>query len=93
MNPDQSKRFFRTRPPTGVAAMNTHTHAIDRLASRWPLASVSASVMWEEVERGAGIDDFRVDNTPPRIRSVGDLWAPLLIARGRFRLDRLFLRR
>ncbi len=57
-----------------------------------PLATVSAPVTWEEVERGVGTDEFRIDNMPARIRSIGDLWAPLLAARGRFRLDRLFKR-
>jgi bifunctional non-homologous end joining protein LigD len=54
-----------------------------------PRASVSAPVTWEEVERGFGIDDFRVDNVPARVASLGDLWKPMLATRGRFRLDRL----
>jgi bifunctional non-homologous end joining protein LigD len=54
-----------------------------------PRASASAPVTWEEVEGGVRIEDFRLDNMPERIRRVGDLWAPLLAARGRVRLDRL----
>ena len=54
-----------------------------------PRASVSAPVTWDEVERGFDIDDFRVDNVPVRVARVGDLWQPMLAARGRFRLDRL----
>ncbi len=54
-----------------------------------PRASVSAPVTWDEVERGFDIDDFRVDNVPARVARVGDLWKPMLAARGRFRLDRL----
>jgi bifunctional non-homologous end joining protein LigD len=54
-----------------------------------PLATVSAPLTWAELERGAGIDDFRIDNMPKRIAKLGDLWAPLLAKRGRFDLDRL----
>jgi bifunctional non-homologous end joining protein LigD len=46
-------------------------------------------VTWDEVERGFGIDDFRVDNVPARLAKIGDLWKPMLAGRGRFRLDRL----
>jgi bifunctional non-homologous end joining protein LigD len=54
-----------------------------------PRAPVSAPVTWREIERGVEIDDFRVDNVPARLAKVGDLWAPLLAARGRFRLETL----
>jgi len=54
-----------------------------------PRASVSAPLTWEELENGASIDDFRIDNMPERLRSIGDLWAPLLAANGRFDLTRL----
>ena len=54
-----------------------------------PRATVSVPVTWDEVERGVAIEDFRIDNVPARIARVGDLWKPLLSARGRFRLDRL----
>jgi bifunctional non-homologous end joining protein LigD len=54
-----------------------------------PLATVSAPVTWEEIEDGAGIDDFRIDNMRERIAEVGDLWAPLLAERGRFDLQPL----
>jgi bifunctional non-homologous end joining protein LigD len=50
-------------------------------------ASVSTPVAWPEVERGFEIDDFRLDNVPSRVRRLGDLWKPLLTARGRFRLE------
>ena len=53
-----------------------------------PRASVSAPVTWKELERGAEVDDFRLDNMPQRIRSIGDLWKPLLERRGRFDLAR-----
>jgi bifunctional non-homologous end joining protein LigD len=52
-------------------------------------ATVSTPVTWAEVERGIRLGDFRIDNVPDRVRRRGDLWAPLLAARGRFRLERL----
>ncbi|HEX6616264.1 MAG TPA: non-homologous end-joining DNA ligase [Gemmatimonadales bacterium] len=51
------------------------------------LATVSTPVTWAEVERGFAIEDFRMDNVPARVRRLGDLWKPLLAARGRFRLE------
>jgi bifunctional non-homologous end joining protein LigD len=54
-----------------------------------PNASVSTPVTWEELERGAAIDDFRLDNVPARVAALGDLWAPLAAPRGRFRLEPL----
>jgi bifunctional non-homologous end joining protein LigD len=50
-------------------------------------ATVSTPVTWREVERGVETDDFRIDNVPARVRRLGDLWKPLLAARGRFRLE------
>jgi bifunctional non-homologous end joining protein LigD len=52
-------------------------------------ASVSTPVTWNEVERGIKIEDFRMDNVPERVRRPGDLWKPLLLKSGRFRLERL----
>jgi bifunctional non-homologous end joining protein LigD len=53
-----------------------------------PRASVSTPLTWKEVEAGTAIDDFRLDNVRARIRRVGDLWKPLLMARGRTDLGR-----
>ncbi len=50
-----------------------------------PDATVSTPVTWREVERGIAIDDFTIRNVPKRIEK-GDLWKPLLAARGRFDL-------
>jgi bifunctional non-homologous end joining protein LigD len=50
-------------------------------------ASVSTPVTWREVERGVEMEDFRLDNVPSRVGRLGDLWKPLLAARGRFRLE------
>jgi len=49
---------------------------------------VSTPLTWAEVERGIALEDFRIDNVPGRVRRRGDLWAPLLAARGRFDLGR-----
>jgi len=50
-------------------------------------ATVSTPITWREVERGVETEDFRLDNVPARVRRLGDLWRPLLAARGRFRLE------
>ena len=54
-------------------------------------ATVSTPVSWEEIEAGFDIADFTVANVPDRIRKMGDLWKPLLAARGRFRLERFLV--
>ena len=51
-----------------------------------PEATVSTPVTWKEVERGVRIEDFTVKNVPRRAAKTGDLWKPLLAARGRFDL-------
>jgi bifunctional non-homologous end joining protein LigD len=48
-----------------------------------PLATVSTPLQWDEVARGVRIEDFRLDNVRQRIAAKGDLWKPLLAARGR----------
>ena len=54
-----------------------------------PLATVSAPVTWDELSQGVGIDDFRLDNMPARVRARGDLWAPVLSPDDRFALEPL----
>ena len=51
-----------------------------------PDATVSTPVTWQEVEKGIRIEDFTVKNVPARVAKLGDLWKPLLAARGRFDL-------
>jgi bifunctional non-homologous end joining protein LigD len=51
------------------------------------VASVSTPVTWKEVETGVRIEDFTVKNVPGRVATIGDLWRPLLSARGRFDLS------
>ena len=52
-------------------------------------AGVSTPLTWKEVEKGVAITDFRIDNVPARLAKLGDLWKPLLAARGRFKLERV----
>jgi bifunctional non-homologous end joining protein LigD len=54
-----------------------------------PRASVSTPLTWKEVEKGVKIEDYRIDNVPARLQKLGDLWTPLLAARGRFALERV----
>jgi bifunctional non-homologous end joining protein LigD len=54
-----------------------------------PLATVSAPVTWDELERGARIEDFELRNMRERIARVGDLWAPMAAPDGRFDLSAL----
>ncbi len=49
-------------------------------------ATVSTPVTWREIELGVRIEDFTVANVPARVGTVGDLWKPLLAAKGRFDL-------
>lgn len=53
-----------------------------------PHATVSAPVTWKEVEDGIEMEDFRLDNMPERLRRVGDLYKPLLLQKGRLKLER-----
>jgi bifunctional non-homologous end joining protein LigD len=53
-----------------------------------PLATVSTPLEWKEVSRGVRIEDFRLDNVRTRIARLGDLWKPLLAARGRTDLSK-----
>jgi bifunctional non-homologous end joining protein LigD len=52
-----------------------------------PEATVSTPVTWKEIDKGVTIEDFTVRNVPARVAKIGDLWKPLLAARGRFDLS------
>ena len=54
-----------------------------------PGATVSTPVTWDEVEAGVEIEDFTLRNVPARLAEKGDLFRPLLLARGRFDLSPL----
>jgi bifunctional non-homologous end joining protein LigD len=51
-----------------------------------PDATVSMPITWEELAGGVEPGDFRLETAPDRVRTHGDLWKPLLAARGRARL-------
>ena len=48
-----------------------------------PRACVSTPITWEEVHAGVHIEDFRIDNVRKRFATVGDLYKPLLLKKGR----------
>ena len=48
-----------------------------------PLATVSTPLTWDEVAKGATIEDFTLRNVRARLAKLGDLWKPLLTKRGR----------
>jgi bifunctional non-homologous end joining protein LigD len=80
------------RPPGRVLVDYNQNRWGSTLASIYsvrptPRATVSTPLTWEEVEAGANIEDFRLDNVRPRIAKMGDLWKPLLAARGRTNLE------
>jgi bifunctional non-homologous end joining protein LigD len=81
--------YRKDKRPHGRVLVDYNQNAWGRtLASVYSLrprrrAPVSTPVTWEEIERGVAIEDFRVDNVPGRLRAIGDLWKPLLHARGR----------
>ena len=52
-----------------------------------PLATVSTPLTWTEVAAGARTEDFTIRNVPARVARRGDLWKPLLAARGRTDLE------
>ena len=52
-----------------------------------PDAAVSTPVTWNEIDRGVRIEDFTMKNVRARIARLGDLWKPLVQARGRFDLS------
>ena len=85
--------YERAKRPEGRVLVDYNQNAWGRtLASLYsvrphPRACVSAPVTWEEIEAGIAIEDFRIDTVPERIRRLGDLWKPLLDARGRFSLE------
>jgi bifunctional non-homologous end joining protein LigD len=80
------------RPPGRVLVDYNQNRWGSTLASIYsvrptPLATVSTPVTWQELDAGVTIEDFRLDNVRDRIAEVGDLWTPLLAAKGRTDLD------
>jgi bifunctional non-homologous end joining protein LigD len=92
-HPDLITAEYRiAKRPAGRVLVDYNQNAWGRtLASVYsprptPLATVSTPLTWQELEGGAAIDDFRIDNVPARIAALGDLWAPLADRRKRFDL-------
>jgi bifunctional non-homologous end joining protein LigD len=52
-----------------------------------PKAPVSAPVTWDEVVAGFKLHDFTMRNMPDRIAEVGDLFKPMLLQKGRVKLE------
>jgi bifunctional non-homologous end joining protein LigD len=81
------------RRPRGRVLVDYNQNAWGRtLASIYsvrptPRATVSTPVTWREVRGGVAIEEFRLDNVRARFAKAGDLWKPLLAARGRTDLD------
>jgi len=48
-----------------------------------PRACVSTPITWEEVHAGVQIEDFRIDTVRKRFATLGDLYKPLLVKKGR----------
>ncbi len=82
------------RRPHGRVLVDYNPHAWGRtLASVYsvrpkPRATVSTPVTWDEVKDGIRIEEFRIDNVPARVRERGDLFKPLVAARGRLKLEK-----
>jgi bifunctional non-homologous end joining protein LigD len=81
------------RPPGRVLVDYNQNRWGSTLASIYsvrprPEATVSTPVTWQEVRRGIRIEDFTTRNVPGRVARQGDLWKPLLRARGRFDLEK-----
>src|SRR5687767_15555323 len=51
-------------------------------------AAVSTPVTWKEIGRGVRIEQFTIKNVPARLARLGDLWKPMLQAKGRFDLSK-----
>jgi bifunctional non-homologous end joining protein LigD len=79
------------RPPGRVLVDYNQNRWGSTLASIYSVrpraeATVSTPVTWQEIRGGIRIEDFTTRNVPARVASRGDLWKPLLSARGRFNL-------
>ncbi|HKP28109.1 MAG TPA: non-homologous end-joining DNA ligase [Gemmatimonadales bacterium] len=88
-------KFKIAERPRGTVLVDYNQNAWGRtLASVYSVrptvsASVSVPLTWKEVEKGVAIEDFRLDNIGKRLARVGDLWKPMLAARGRFDLSKV----
>ena len=90
--------YKKAKRPHGRVLVDYNQNAWGRtLASIYsirptPVASGSAPVTWEEIERGVRIEDFRIDNIVKRVKKIGDLWKPVL-GKKRFDLRKVFAKK
>jgi bifunctional non-homologous end joining protein LigD len=90
--------YRKAKRPHGRVLVDYNQNAWGRtLASIYsirptPVASGSAPVTWDEVDRGVRIEDFRIDNIVPRVAKIGDLWKPVL-GKKRFDLRKAFAKK
>jgi bifunctional non-homologous end joining protein LigD len=88
--------YRKVKRPYGRVLVDYNQNAWGRtLASIYsvrptPFAGVSTPVMWEEIEGGIRIEDFRIDNVRARVAEVGDLWKPVAVGKKRFDLTAVF---
>jgi bifunctional non-homologous end joining protein LigD len=86
--------YSKAKRPADRVLLDYHQMAREQtLASIYsvrpkPRAPVSTPLTWQEVGKDVAIEDFRMDNVPARLARRGDLWKPMLAARGRFDLGR-----
>ena len=88
--------YRKVKRPYGRVLVDYNQNAWGRtLASIYsvrPTANVSMPVTWGELEEGAKIEDFRIDNAVERLNDVGDLWKPVLAKTKRVNLYKVFKR-
>jgi bifunctional non-homologous end joining protein LigD len=62
--------FLQNRPQATIAAPYS--------VRPKPGATVSTPLHWEEVKKGLKMQDFTLQNIPDRLKSVGDIFKPVL---------------
>jgi bifunctional non-homologous end joining protein LigD len=88
--------YRKVKRPHGRVLVDYNQNAWGRtLASIYsvrptPFAGVSMPVTWDEVEAGVRVEDFRIDNALERLEEVGDLWKPVVAAKKRVDLAKMF---
>jgi bifunctional non-homologous end joining protein LigD len=88
--------YRKVKRPHGRVLVDYNQNAWGRtLASIYsirptPFAGSSMPVTWDELESGAKVDDFRIDNAVERLKKVGDLWKPVLAKTKRVNLYKTF---
>jgi bifunctional non-homologous end joining protein LigD len=93
-HPDLITAEYRiAKRPAGRVLVDYNQNAWGRtLASVYsarpkPHATVSTPVTWDEIKTGFHMADFHIGNVPARVRDLGDLYKPLLVQRGRIKLE------